>query len=199
MLIHKILASGSQIRAQLLKNSGLAFDIVVPRVDESAIRDSLVAEAAHPRDIADCLAEAKARKVSSSHPGAPVIGCDQVLALKGALMSKPATPEDALSQIAQLSGQTHHLFSAAVIYENGQPVWRHVGEVRLKMRQLSEGFIRDYVDRNWNSIRHSVGAYKLEEEGVRMIEQMQGNYFHVLGLPLTELINYLVLRGDLET
>ena len=89
--------------------------------------------------------------------------------------------------------------SAAVIYHDYEPVWRYVGMVRMTMRQLSDAYVKDYVDRNWDSIRHSVGSYKLEEEGVRLFSQIDGSYFNVLGLPLTELISYLILRGDLET
>lgn len=72
------------------------------------------------------------------------------------------------------------------------------GLVRLKMRDLSPEYIADYVDRNWDSIRHSVGAYKLEEEGVRLFAKVDGDYFNVLGLPLTELLSYLIVRGDLK-
>ena len=64
-----ILASGSAIRAQLLRQAGMTFDTVKPRVDEQMIKDALVSEGATPRDIADTLAEMKARKVSEKHPG----------------------------------------------------------------------------------------------------------------------------------
>ncbi|MBL6427957.1 MAG: septum formation protein Maf [Maritimibacter sp.] len=194
-----ILASGSEIRATLLANAGIAFDVEPARIDESAIRAGLAAEQATPRDVADALAEYKARKVGQKNPTSLVLGCDQVAALKSEILNKPETPEVAREQLARLSGQTHHLMSAAVIYHDYEPVWRHVGMVRMTMRQLSDAYVKDYVDRNWDSIRHSVGSYKLEEEGVRLFSQIDGSYFNVLGLPLTELISYLIVRGDLET
>ena len=194
-----ILASGSLIRSQLLTNAGIAHEVQIARVDEEAIRAGLAAEDASPRDVADALAEYKARKVGMKHLDALTLGCDQVAELDRVILTKPDTPEIARVQLSALSGKTHRLLSAAVIYHDGEPVWRHVGVVRMQMRVLSSGYIDDYVTRNWESIRHSVGAYKLEEEGVRLFTQVAGDYFNVLGLPLTELISYLIVRGDLPT
>ncbi len=194
-----ILASGSSIRAELLKNAGLTFDVVTARVDEDAVRASLQAEEASPRDIADTLAEMKAQRVAAKHPEALVIGCDQVLALGRDIFNKPANPQEALSQLKSLRGQKHQLLSAAVIYGEGKPLWRHVGTVRLHMRDASDEYLADYVDRNWDSIRYAVGAYKLEEEGVRLFTRIEGDYFNVLGLPLLELLSYLTLRGTLPS
>jgi len=157
-----ILASGSEIRAQLLERAGVVHEVIKPRIDEEMIRDSLLAEAARPRDIADTLAEMKARRVSEKNPGALVLGCDQVLDHRDTLLSKPADRTEAQAQLRALSGDRHSLLSAAVLYEDGQPIWRHVGQVRLRMRDLSDAFIDRYLDRNWDSIRHAVGCYKLE-------------------------------------
>ncbi|MCE0506283.1 Maf family nucleotide pyrophosphatase [Roseivivax sp. GX 12232] len=194
-----ILASQSEIRATLLRNAGLSFRIAPARIDEEAVRASLVAEGAPPRDQADALAEMKARKISEKHPGALVLGCDQVLALKGEVFAKAPDRDTARAQLLRLRGETHTLLSAAVLYQDAEPLWRHVGVVRLTMRSFSEDYLDAYLDRNWESARHSVGVYKLEEEGVRLFAQIQGDHFSVLGLPLLELLNYLTLRGDLPT
>ena len=194
-----VLASGSETRAQLLANAGLDFTVSVARVDEHAVRASLLSEGASPRDIADTLAELKAQRVAVRHPEALVIGCDQILALGRDIFSKPQTPADALSQLQSLRGQKHQLLSAAVIYGEGKPLWRHVGTVRLHMRDASDAYLTDYIDRNWDSIRESVGAYKLEEEGVRLFTRIEGDYFNVLGLPLLDLLSYLTRRGTLPT
>ncbi len=194
-----ILASGSKIRAQLLRNACVPFEVSAARVDEDAVRASLEAEQASPRDIADTLAELKAQRVAAKNPDALVIGCDQVLAFGQVILNKPQTPDEALSQLKELRGQKHQLLSAAVIYADGKPLWRHVGVVRLQMRDASDAYLADYVDRNWDSIRFAVGGYKLEEEGVRLFTRIDGDYFNVLGLPLLELLSYLTLRGTLPS
>ncbi len=198
MPIALVLASSSAIRRKLLENAGVEVVVSPPRIDEDALQSALVAEEAKPRDIADTLAEAKARKISSRHPAQLVLGCDQVLEHDGGILSKPETPDEARAQLAALRGGTHRLLSAAVIYSDGKPLWRHVGIARLTMRAFSDAYLDDYVARNWDSIRHSVGAYKLEEEGVRLFTRIDGDYFTVLGLPLLELLAYLTLRGDID-
>jgi len=198
MTIHIILASGSAIRSQMLSQACVAHDTQVARVDEQMIKASMIAEGAPPRDIADALAEMKAAKVSEKNPGSLVIGCDQVLEHNGALLSKPQSAEHAVEQLQTMRGDRHTLLSAAVIFENGKPLWRHIGQVRLRMRDASDSYLQGYVTRNWDSIQHAVGGYKLEEEGVRLFSRIEGDYFNVLGMPLLEILNYLTLRGDIE-
>ena len=193
-----LLASGSETRRELLEHAGVQIEVVKPRVDEEMMRDAMLAEDAPPRDIADALAEMKARRVSEKHPSRLVLGCDQVLDLKGVLYSKARTVEEAKEQLTELRGKRHSLLSAAVLYEDGKPIWRHVGIARLTMRVFSDDFLDDYLARNWDDVRHCVGCYKLEAEGVRLFAQVGGNHFTVLGLPLIELVNYLTLKGELQ-
>ena len=193
-----IIASASSIRLSLLRSAGVEAEARPVRVDEEAIRLSLEAEGAHPRDIADTLAEMKARKRAEKDPEALVLGCDQVLDFDGKAWGKAETVDAARAQLQRLRGETHRLLSAAVVYDRGEPVWRHVGEVRLTMRSFSDAYLESYLSRNWDSVRHAVGCYKLEEEGARLFSRIDGDYFTVLGLPLLPLLGWLADRGSIE-
>jgi len=192
-----ILASGSAVRRQLLAQAGLDFEVSPARIDEEGLRQALEAEAAAPEEMAETLAAFKASRIAEKRPEALIIGCDQILAHRGRVLGKPATPDDARSQLRMLRGGPHHLFSAVVIYDDLQPLWRYVGKVTLTMRPFSDTFLDEYLERNWDSVRDSVGAYKLEEEGVRLFSKIEGDYFDVLGLPLLPLLTFLTTRGVL--
>ena len=194
-----ILASGSATRLGLLRAAGLAVEAVPPRVDEEAVKAALLAEGHAPRAVADALAELKGARVSQRRPEALVLGCDQALDLGGRMLSKPASPEEALGQLLALAGRTHSLHSAAVLHRGGEPIWRHVSEARLTMRTMSEPWLSAYVGRNWESLRHSVGGYLIEGEGVRLMERIEGDHFTVLGLPLIPLLSFLQGRGDIAS
>lgn len=191
-----ILASTSQTRQMLLRNAAIAFDLRTPRVDEAMVRDTLLAEGHPPRNVADALAELKALRVREA---GLILGADQVLDHDGTVVSKPETPKAAIAQLTSMAGGTHKLHSAAVIAEDGAPVWRHVATVRMTMRRLSPEYVQDYVARNWETIRHSAGSYTLEGEGARLFHRVDGDHFAVLGLPLLPLIDFLANRGEVRT
>ena len=186
------LASASEARARLLRAAGVPVAIRPARVDEGAARAALAADGATPRDVADALAEMKAVKRGAA---GLTLGADQVLDHAGAVLSKPATPEDAAAQLRALRGGVHALHAAAVIAEDGRPVWRHVSTVRMTMRAVSDGYVDDYVARNWDAIRHAAGGYLIEAEGARLFARVDGDLFAVQGLPLLEVLGHLADRG----
>jgi septum formation protein len=194
-----VLASSSETRLRLLRAAGLPVTARSARLDEDAFRRGLEAEGASPRDVADTLAEMKARKIAEKTPGAIVIGCDQVLDFGGQAWGKAPTREAARAQLRALRGETHRLLSAVVLYHESQPQWRHLGEARLTMRAFSDDWLEGYLTRNWDSLRHSAGGYLLEAEGVRLFAEVAGDYFTVLGLPLLPLLGYLGDRGFIPT
>lgn len=194
-----ILASASSSRQSMLQKAGIPFESAPVRIDEDAIRQSLEAEGASPRDIADALAEFKARKGAEKRQEDIVLGSDQILALKGKIFSKPADKAEAAKHLRALSGQTHHLYSAAVIYEGAKPIWRTVGSARLSMHDLSDAEIDRYLDKAWPEVSGCVGAYQAEALGGQLFSRIDGDWFSVLGLPLLQLISYLRTRGMLTS
>jgi septum formation protein len=196
-LTQLILASGSVVRARLLAATGIAFDVVAPHVDEDAVKESLLAEGAPPRDIADALAALKASKVSTSHPGGFVIGADQVLVFERELISKSPDISAVRALLRRLAGQKHELIGGVVLAKEGAIVWRHVARAELTMRNFSDAFLDDYLARNGEEILSSVGGYLLEGEGVQLFSHIAGDYFTILGLPMIPLLNALREFGAL--
>jgi len=193
-----ILASRSPIRAKLLQQSGIDFEAVTALVDEEMMKASMRAEQAPHRDIADKLAEIKALKVSQKHPENFVLGCDQILSFNGEIFSKPKNKEELRDQLMALRSSQHELLSAAVIYQNAQPIWRFVGTARLTMRDFSETFLDNYIDQNWKSVENCVGGYQIEAEGIQLFQRVEGDYFSILGMPLLEILNFLTVRGVIQ-
>lgn len=192
-----VLASGSRSRAEMLGAAGVPFGVQPARIDEPAVIAALEAEGAKPRDIADTLAEYKARQIALRAADALVIGADQVLVCEGKLLQKPADLTEARAQLQFLRGKTHQLISAVVAYENAQPVWRAMGRAQLTMRPFSESFVEDYLAAEGEALLETVGCYRLEGRGVTLFSTVQGDFFTILGLPLLDLLAFLRTRGIL--
>jgi len=191
-----VLASRSQARRAMLEAAGVAIETLSPNVDENALKEGLKAEGVTARNLADALAQAKAVRLSGRLGPALVLGGDQVLALEdGTMLDKPSDQEEAKAHLRMLSGKKHKLFSAAVIAEHGSPTWRHIDIATLTVRPLSEGFIDDYVESEWDHIRHCVGCYEIERRGAQLFSDIKGSQSTIMGLPLLHLLDFLRIRG----
>jgi septum formation protein len=186
-----LLASASSIRASLLRNAGLEFDVVVSEIDERALEMPIIQAGSPPQDLAVFLAQAKALDVSARNPDHVVIGCDQVLTFAGARMIKPANMTAARRQLLDLSGQTHTLHAAICCARAGRIDWQYEETAWLTMRHLTSAFIGRYLARAGPEVLHSVGVYQLERLGVQLFDKIEGDYFTILGLPLLPLLRYL--------
>ncbi len=190
-----VLASTSASRRAMLEAAGVAFVAIDPGVDE----DLLKAGASDGLAVALRLAEAKAAAVEAA-ADTFVLGADQTLATEdGRLLGKAATVEIAAEQLRCLSGRTHRLHAAAALAQGGVTIWRSAETVTMHVRPLSEHFIRDYLDAEWESVRWSVGCYHLEGRGAQLFDRVDGSHFAVLGLPLLPLLAELRARGVLPT
>jgi septum formation protein len=189
-----ILASQSMSRRAMLTAAGVPFTALVAGVDEEAVKASLAGLSG--RDLADALAELKAVKLSLRHPGALVLGCDStVTAPDGRLIDKTASRDEAAAQLRSFAGATHRLSSAAVVAQNGQPIWRHVDTAKLTMRVFSDAFLASYLDAEWPAIGGCVGGYRIEGLGAQLFAKIEGSHFTILGLPLLPLLDWLRARG----
>ncbi|WP_434054580.1 MAG: Maf family protein [Roseibium sp.] len=194
-----VLASGSRIRAELMKNAGLSFETDPSDVDERAVEQPLLEAKFPPEDLASVLAEAKGNDVSSRRPTDLVVGADQILAFEGERRTKPEDMEAARRQLLTFSGKTHELHSSVVISRGGEAIWRNVSTARLTMRDLSPAFVGHYLANAGDSVLSSVGAYQLEGLGVQLFEKIDGDYFTILGLPMLPLLAELRTLGVVET
>lgn len=188
-----ILGSKSAIRRSMLEGAGVQISCQSAEIDERAVEASLGDIA--PTALARELALAKAKSVSARHPGALVIGADQVLEHEGQLLHKAATITAADAKLAKLQGQTHHLIAAVALVQNGETLWSIHDTASLTMRSLSASDRATYLAKAGDAATASVGAYRLEEIGASLFERIDGDYFTILGMPLLPLLGALREHG----
>lgn len=196
-MTHLILASGSATRQRMLRDAGVPFEAVVPRVDEDSVKAAMKNDGAPPGDVAEALAELKATRVSRKYPEALVVGCDQMLACEGWWYDKPHNRDAAQAQLRGLRGKTHELISSAVAVQDGKRIWHHTESARLTMRPFSDDFLNDYLEKAGDAVTHSVGGYQLEGLGAQLFSRVTGDYFVILGMPLLPLMDVLRNHGVL--
>ncbi|MEM9618434.1 MAG: Maf family protein [Pseudomonadota bacterium] len=192
-----ILASGSAIRAEILRSAGVDFDVVKPGVDEDEIKAKSSKNGVGLEEIAMTLAEAKCMAVANDRPDI-VIGSDQILEFHGLAFDKPKTMDEARDRLLKMSGATHTLINAIAVARRGEIIWRNLNRPHLTMRDISETEIDAYLSAAGPDILFSVGAYQVEGHGARLFERIDGDYFAVLGMSLFPLLGVLRREGALS-
>ncbi|MBY6264695.1 Maf-like protein [Azospirillum sp. 412522] len=190
-----VLASGSRTRAAMLERAGVTAVLDRPLVDEDEVKAAGRAEGVSADIVAEALAELKAQRITRRHPGALVVGADQMLECEGRWFDKPADRAAARDQLLDLRGRTHRLVSCAVVVRDGERMWHRIDSARLTMRNFSESFLDDYLDQAGDEVLHSVGAYQLEGLGAQLFHRVEGDFFTILGLPLLPLLGFLRVHG----
>lgn len=190
-----VLASGSRTRAAMLEQAGVSAVLDKPLVDEDEVKAAGRAEGVSADIVAEALAELKAQRITRRHPGALVVGADQMLECEGRWFDKPADRAAARAQLLDLRGKTHRLVSCAVVVRDGERMWHRIDSARLTMRNFSEAFLDEYLDRVGDDVLHSVGAYQLEGLGAQLFHRVEGDFFTILGLPLLPLLGFLRVHG----
>lgn len=193
-----VLASSSETRRKLLENAGVRLEVIVPRVDETEIKQSMIHDAAGADELAEVLAEHKARYVSRQRPEDLVIGADQILDCEGTIYSKPVDRDAARRQLLALRGRDHDLVSCVCVVRQGERLWHSLDRAHLRMRNFSDSFIDQYLDAVGNTALDSPGGYRVEGLGAQLFDRISGSHFTILGLPLIPLLDYLRVQGALS-
>ena len=190
-----MLASRSAVRRILLEAAGIPVEICPADIDERGVEAGAPLQA--PVAIAALLARQKAAVIAARNRERLVLGADQTLSLDGRRFTKPADRTAARAQLRALSGRTHELYSAIAFVQDGTVLFEYVGVARLTMRAVSDRFLDDYLDAVGEAATASVGGYQLEGLGIQLFERLDGDYFTVLGLPLTTALDFLRRHGCL--
>ncbi|AIK97056.1 Maf family protein [Candidatus Odyssella acanthamoebae] len=192
-----ILASQSSSRAKILKNADIFFKAVPSAVDEGEIKSRAKGKGWSIQETALELARAKARVVTQIYPQDYIIGADQMMQCDGRWFDKAASLQEAKDQLRFIQAKLHTLPSACVIFRQGQEIWSTVVTPELAVRPLSDAFIDAYVARLGDEILRSVGCYQVEGLGAQLFEEIKGDIFTIMGLPLLSLMAELRRLGIL--
>ena len=186
-----ILASKSGVRKQILDKYKIDNEVMISNVDEDEVKKSLLEEGANPLLISKNLAEIKSVKVSKNKPDRLVLGADSVISLNDKLINKPKSREEAFSILKKLNNSVHYLISSVCISKNGSMIWNHTDSSELKMKNLSDSLLIDYLEKIKTETLLAYGVYQIEADGLELFEYVKGDKDSIMGLPIKEIINYI--------
>ena len=186
-----ILASKSEVRKKLLDKYKIDCEVIVSNVDEDEVKNSLLYEGADPWLVSKNLAEIKSIKVSSKNPDRLVLGADSVISLEDELINKPRSRDEALEILKKLNNSKHFLISSVCISKNGAMVWNHSDSSVLKMKNLTEKNLKEYLDKISTETLLAYGVYQIEANGLELFEYIKGDRDSIMGLPMKDILNYI--------
>lgn len=186
-----ILASASPRRKEILENINVKFDIVKSDIDEVILEDEL------PPQVVMRLAFEKSMDVAKSNKESLVIGADTIVVFNNKVLGKPKDKEDARNTIRLLSGNTHEVITgiSLINLSANKKIIDYVVS-RVKFKDLSEDDINDYI--NTGESLDKAGAYGIQGYGSLLIEEIQGDYFNIVGLPISKLSDLVKKNFDIN-
>ena len=196
MLQPLILASQSPRRSRLLLSAGVVFLAYPSGIDEPGPPNGGFGQAS-PAAIAEKCARLKAQSVSAAYPGAWVLGADTVVVIEGRICGKPADGAGAVRMLEILSGREHEVITGICLVGPAGKGCR-IGSVvtRVSFKPLSKGEIEAYV--RTGEPMDKAGAYGIQDRGAFLVRSVQGSYTNVVGLPLCEVIDWLMDENIIE-
>ena len=177
-----ILASQSPRRTELLRVIGLSHEVRPADIDETPLPHE------EPVPHAERLARGKALRLSADFPGAVVIGADTIVVLDGDMLGKPADADEARSTLTRLSGRTHSVHTAIAVTRGGA-LATAVESVEVTFLPLTARQIDAYIATG--EPMDKAGAYGIQGHGAAIVERIHGDFFAVMGLPLSRLVRLL--------
>ena len=181
------MASKSEIRYKILRETGLELKKIDSNIDEAMVKRKYKDK---PYSyLALKLAEEKARILSNKFPESYIIGADQICILDNKIFNKPESKKNAIDQLKLMQGKEHIQISAFCLFYNRVLISKGMDKAFLTMRKLSVDNIKNYIDKD-NPLQ-SCGSYKYEERGYLLFSKVRGNQDTIKGLPLTILLDRL--------
>lgn len=181
-----ILASASPRRRELIENLKIDFEVRTADCEEVTVPGE------RPEDTVKRLSLTKARCVAELEgDDAVVIGADTVVAINGKILGKPADEDEAAEMLKLLSGRTHRVYTGLAVIGGGKTVNEYV-ETEVKFYDLTDNQIKRYIATG--EPMDKAGAYGIQKYGSLLVEEIRGDYFNVVGLPVGRLDR--VLRED---
>tara|TARA_A100001015_G_scaffold273941_1_gene329865 strand:- start:2026 stop:2616 length:591 start_codon:yes stop_codon:yes gene_type:complete len=187
-----ILASSSSSRYKILKDAGFSFIKISPETDEEKIKKK-IRKNKKPSFIAKKLSYEKAKSVSlkKKYFNHTVIGCDTLIYIGDKIFDKAKNISEAKKKLTNLSGKIHNIVSGVTIFRQGKKIYQFSETSQVKIRKLNKNKIDNYLIKTGEQILSSVGCYQVEALGPVIIEDIKGDFFNVMGLPLFKLLKYV--------
>ena len=190
-----VLASASPRRKELLEKMGLQFSVVVSEADESTVSRDIPVNL-YVQELALLKASATA-KMLLRNKKALIIAADTIVTLDGEILGKPDGEDGAKKMLSSLSGRTHEVYTGYCVMRisDGKTVCNSV-KTEVKFKTLTEQKIRSYIESG--EPMDKAGAYGIQGLGSMLIEKINGDYFNVVGLPVSALADTLEKEFDIE-
>tara|TARA_B100000575_G_C23068506_1_gene615374 strand:- start:470 stop:1054 length:585 start_codon:yes stop_codon:yes gene_type:complete len=186
-----ILASKSKVRKEILEKYNVDAEVIESHVDEDQFKEAFLANKATPLDISKNLAELKSTKISKKFPDRLVLGADSVISLNNELINKPKSREEALDILKKLNNSIHYLISSVCISKNGSMIWNYSERSELKMKNMKDEELKDYLKKIKTETLLSYGVYQIEANGLDLFDYVKGDNDAIMGLPIKKIINYI--------
>ena len=119
------------------------------------------------------------------------MGADSVISLNNELINKPKSRQEALKILQKLNNSKHYLISSVCISKNGAMIWNHTDSSELKMKNLLEKDLVEYLKKIDTDTLLAYGVYQIEAEGLKLFEYIKGDRNSIMGLPIKDIINYI--------